>query len=153
MGKLRSAAENLNCKFDMRALVLALALALGVLALPACSSESGADAPDNGEAEVQQAAIEVTLAIAANEDEGVEAQELTVSLPEGATAYDALVESGLELKASDSDYGKFVESIAGVAGTDSAGWVYSVNGEDAMVGCDAFVLAAGDIVEWTYLVW
>ncbi|MBR5259080.1 MAG: DUF4430 domain-containing protein [Eggerthellaceae bacterium] len=153
MDKMRSAMGNLKSTFAGRALVLALSLALCAFVLPACTSESGSDASGNGAADVQQAAIEVTLAIAANEDAGLEAQELTVALPEGATVYDALVESGLELQASDSEYGKFIESIAGVAGTANSGWVYSVNGEDAMVGCDAFELAAGDAILWSYISW
>lgn len=145
------ALKSLKLRFG--SLALAFVLALSLLALPACSSSSDADAAGDGAADAQQVAIEVTLGIAANEDAGLEAQELTVGLPEGATVYDALVESGLELQASDSDYGKFVESIAGVAGTDNSGWVYSVNGEDAMVGCDAFELASGDVILWSYITW
>ena len=153
MGKMHSAMGNLTIKFDVRILAFMLALALAAFALPACSSEAASEAPDNGAAGVQQAAIEIILSVEANEEAGLEAQELTISVPEGATAYDALVASGLELQASDSDYGKFVESFAGVAGTDNSGWVYSVNGEDALVGCDAFVLSAGDVVKWTYITW
>lgn len=123
-----------------------------MIALPACTS-SDEGAGDAAGTEQQAAAIEATVAVAANEEAGIAAQEAPVSLAEGATAYDALETCGIDFVASDSEYGKFVESVAGVAGTDSTGWVYTVNGESPTVGCDAYVLAPGDVVEWSLISW
>lgn len=106
------------------------------------------------EAAVQpDAVIEVTVAIAANEEAGVSAAEVVTSIAEGATAFDALEASGIDFYASDSQYGKYVESVCGVEATGASGWLYDVNGEQLMVGCDECVLAAGDIVTWTYSSW
>lgn len=134
------------------ALVFALALACAV-ALPACSA-SDAGSGSGGSASEQQAAIDVTVKVASTvEDVDFEAQELAVSVPEGATVYDALVESGLDVVAADSDYGMFVSGIAGLEGGDTSGWIYTVNGEEVMDACDDLVLSAGDVVEWSYIAW
>ena len=33
---------------------------------------------------------------------------------------------------------------------DLSGWVYLVNGERPSVGCDAYKLSDGDVIEWHY---
>ena len=133
------------------ALVFALALACAV-ALPACSASEGGSG-SGGSSSEQQAAIDVTVKLLAVEDAGIEAQEIAVSIPEGGTAYEALVESGLDITAAESDYGMFVSAIAGLEGGDTSGWVYTLNGEQVMDACDDLVLSAGDVVEWSYTTW
>lgn len=76
-----------------------------------------------------------------------------VSLPEGATALDALEATGLDYTAEDSSYGAFVSKIDGLANGETsatAGWTYSLNGEMSMESCDALVLADGDTLIWEY---
>ena len=127
-----------------KGLALLLAFAFSALLLTACSS---------GTQESQEANIDVTVCIVENQDAGISAQEVAVEVPEGATAYDALEASGFEFVASDSEYGKFIESIVGVANGDfgeTSWWLYTANGEEVMVGCDAFELTNGDSIEWTY---
>lgn len=128
--------------------LLAFSLSSAVL-LTACSSSDAQE----GATAAQEATIEATVIVAEDAEAGVDAQEVAVSVPEGATAYDALVESGIEIVASDSEYGKYIESVAGVAGTSTSGWVYTVNGQEVTVGCDSYELAAGDVVEWSYITW
>ncbi|MBM6774173.1 DUF4430 domain-containing protein [Olsenella profusa] len=131
----------------------ALALALTVAACgsaPATTGDatSGTDAPQE-----QQAALSVTVEIDATAADG-EKTTSDVELPEGATAYDALVATGADVNAQDSEYGMYVQGIDGLASGDHgdmSGWMYSVNGESAEVGCSEYTLSSGDVVTWTYV--
>ncbi len=123
---------------------------LFTLALAGCSES--AQENQTGQDSAQQALISVTVNAVA-EAEGFEAIQAPAQVPEGATVFDALVASGIEYSASDSEYGKFVESLGGLAGTSSTAWVFTVNGEQVMEGCDSCVLSDGDVVEWSYISW
>lgn len=110
-------------------------------------STDDADSSDD-----QQAAVSVVVEIDASAAEG-ETLILGAELDEGATAYDALVEVADDVNASETDYGIYVQGINGLAEGDygsMSGWLYSVNGEMAEVGCSEYVLEDGDVVIWTY---
>ena len=50
--------------------------------------------------------------------------------------------------------GGFVSSIGGLSPGDSgpmSGWMFEVNGEMPMEGCDEILLSEGDVVIWTYV--
>ncbi|MBQ3055179.1 MAG: DUF4430 domain-containing protein [Oscillospiraceae bacterium] len=50
--------------------------------------------------------------------------------------------------------GSFIKSIGGLAPGDAgpmSGWMFSINGELPMEGCDEILLSEGDLVEWTYV--
>ena len=129
-----------------------------------CSSEgsAGADATAAPEAAAQDGASAATpnadgVSVSVVMPEGVDAESQTaeVSIPVDGTVYDALVATGWDVQAEDGDYGKYVTAINGVANGslgDMSGWVFTVNGEQIMEGCDACKLAAGDTVEWTFFV-
>lgn len=135
------------------AAVLSLSLVLGGCASDAAQGEAAGQAAGNAAGqEAPQANMSVTVFVEA-ETEGFEAQEVTVDVAEGATVYDALAASGIDIVASDSDYGMYVDSIAGLAGDSSHAWVFTVNGQQVMEACDACVLADGDTVEWSYITW
>ncbi len=128
--------------------VAACALALAVVACDAApaASSGGSDAED-------KSAIAVTVEIDATAGEG-EATSTEVEVDEGATVYDALVATGADVNASDSDYGMYVQGIGGLAGGDfgdMSGWMFEVNGEMAEVGCSQYELSDGDVVTWTYV--
>lgn len=146
----RSAEKNLFMR--IAACAAALALALTVAACGGAPATSGGDkAADAGQE--QQATIEVTVEIDATAGEG-EKTTAEVELPEGATAYDALVAAADDVNASDSEYGMYVQGINGLAGGDfgdMSGWMFEVNGEMAGVGCSEYELAAGDVVTWLYV--
>ncbi len=128
--------------------VAACALALAVAACGAAPAASG----DASDAE-DRSAIAVTVEIDATAGEG-EATSAEVELDEGATVYDALVATGVDVNASDSDYGMYVQGIDGLAGGDfgdMSGWMFEVNGEMAEVGCSQYELSDGDVVTWTYV--
>ena len=63
--------------------------------------------------------------------------------------------AGWDVQVEDSDYGKFVTSINGIANGsegEASGWVYTVNDETVMEACDVRQLAAGDSVQWSFYV-
>ena len=112
------------------------------------SASSGTDA-----AQEQQATVSVSVTIDATAGEG-ESSTTEVDVPEGSTVYDALVATGADVNASDSDYGMYVQGIGGLAGGDfgdMSGWMFEVNGEMAEVGCSQLEVADGDVVTWTYV--
>lgn len=128
----------------------ACALALAVVACggaPSTGGDAGSAAQD------QQAAIEVTVEIDATAGEG-EKTSAEVELPEGATAYDALVAAADDVNASDSEYGMYVQGVNGLAGGDfgeMSGWMFEVNGEMAEVAASELELESGDVVTWLYV--
>ncbi len=146
----RSAEKNLFMR--IAACAAALVLALTVAACGGAPATSGGDnAADAGKE--QQATMAVTVEIDATAGEG-EMATAEVELPEGATAYDALVAAADDVNASDSEYGMYVHGINGLAGGDfgdMSGWMFEVNGEMAEVGCSQYELSDGDVVTWTYV--
>lgn len=78
----------------------------------------------------------------------------TVSLNQGATAYDALCGTGLSVNASGGPMGIYVRGIGGLAEFDhgsESGWKYSVNGSTPGYASSAYILNDGDVVRWFYV--
>ncbi len=152
MSKKNSTVEK-NLLTRLGAAFAALVLAVGLAACGAASATDGSAASGADESQEQQANISVTVEIDATAGEG-ESTTADVDLPEGATVYDALVATGADVNATDSDYGMYVQGINGLAGGDfgdMSGWMFEVNGEMAEVGCSQYELKAGDVVTWTYV--
>lgn len=80
-----------------------------------------------------------------------------ISLPEGATAFDALIEVARAHKVrvdyTGSSYGVYVRGIGFVYelgfGSES-GWTYRVNGSSPQMSAGAYTLSDGDTVEFIY---
>lgn len=143
--------QNLSRRTFLSRLVGGVAACALALAVAACGSAPAASG-DASDAE-DRSAIAVTVEIDATAGEG-EATSAEVEVPEGATVYDALVATGVDVNASDSDYGMYVQGIDGLAGGDfgdMSGWMFEVNGEMAEVGCSQYELSDGDVVTWTYV--
>ncbi len=73
------------------------------------------------------------------------------------TVYDILTEAArkytLHLESTGGDGMKYMSGINYIyelAYGDLSGWVYLVNGERPSVGCDAYKLSDGDVIEWHY---
>lgn len=81
-----------------------------------------------------------------------------ISLPEGATAFDALIEAArarkLRIDYTGSSYGVYVRGIGYVYefgfGSES-GWTYRVNGSVPQMSAGAYELSEGDAVEFVYI--
>ena len=164
--------KSLTSKF--LASILALAFA-AMLALAGCANETapadnaagadnaaveqsadGAKAADaEGDAAADAAESKVTVSGTMPEGASASSESAEVSIPAEGTVYDALMATGWDVKAEDSDYGKYVTSINGIANGsegEMSGWVFTVNNEQVMEGCDVCKLADGDTVEWTFFV-
>ena len=79
----------------------------------------------------------------------------TVELPAGASAYDALVATGVDVNARASSFGTYVAAIGGIAeglkGHPTSGWKYSVNGSDPSRSAAKVAVHDGDVVRWRYV--
>ena len=143
--------ENLSRRTFLSRFVGGVAACALALAVAACDAAPAASSGGSGAED--KSAIAVTVEIDATAGEG-EATSTEVEVDEGATVYDALVATGADVNASDSDYGMYVQGIGGLAGGDfgdMSGWMFEVNGEMAEVGCSQYELSDGDVVTWTYV--
>lgn len=84
---------------------------------------------------------------------GAGSSSATLSLPAGATVYDALASCGVSFNASVTGYGMYVSSIGGLAEKDHggmSGWMYSVDGVTPNVACSSYTLSGGESIYWWY---
>ena len=165
-------------KFDITELpkqwlVALVALAFTfVLVVPGCASEARYGDSGSGENAAEQAAqvaeeegpieagqaaedIVVPVSITMPESAGAEPKTIEVTVADGSTVLQATEAAGWDVQVENSDYGKFVTSINGIANGsegDASGWVYTVNDEQVMEACDVRQLTAGDSVQWSFYV-
>lgn len=166
-------------KFDITELpkqwlVALVALAFTfLLVVPGCASEAADNggsgsgenaaeqaaqvAEEEGPIEAGQAAedIVVPVSITMPESAGDEPKTIEVTVADGSTVLQATEAAGWDVQVENSDYGKFVTSINGIANGsegDASGWVYTVNDEQVMEACDVRQLTAGDSVQWSFYV-
>lgn len=166
-------------KFDITELpkqwlVALVALAFTfLLVVPGCASEAadngGSGSGENAAEQAAQVAEEegpieagqavedivVPVSITMPESAGAEPKTIEVTVVDGSTVLQATEAAGWDVQVEDSDYGKFVTSINGIANGsegDASGWVYTVNDEQVMEACDVRQLTAGDSVQWSFYV-
>ena len=99
--------------------------------------------------------IFVGVIITSSAAEGQVNVATTVELPQGATVYDALAESGVALNTKNTSSGVYVVGINGLNEKDyggGSGWTYYVNGAFPLVAASGYVLSDGDTVDWIYVV-
>ena len=75
------------------------------------------------------------------------------TVSKGVTVYQALVDTGLDLKVSSSSGTAYVDGINGVVASETgpnAGWLFTVNGQTPSVGADAVVINDGDEIIWKF---
>lgn len=86
---------------------------------------------------------------------GAGSSSASVSLAAGATVYDALLATGVNVNAQSTAYGIYVSAIAGLAEKehgDMSGWVFTVNGSTINTSASNYSLSDGDQVRWSYVV-
>lgn len=90
-------------------------------------------------------------------EDGVIIARCEVSLPEGATAFDALAAAARKQRVrvdyTGSAYGTYIRGIGYVTEFgfgELSGWMYTVNGEFPDVSVSDRVLGSGDVVEFRY---
>ncbi len=89
--------------------------------------------------------------------DGIMLAESTYNIPEGSTVYDLLVQAAKSNQLHIENNGTAAAAyIAGIGYLyefeygNLSGWIYSVNGVQAAVGCSDYVLSQGDDVSWQY---
>lgn len=78
-----------------------------------------------------------------------------VTVQKGDTVYKALMIAAQEAGLAVVESGGYIQSIAELSAGDfgvMSGWIYTVNGETAMLGCNHYVLSDGDCIQWSYVV-
>ena len=90
-------------------------------------------------------------------EDGVILDTTEFAIDSDDTVYDILTEAArkytLHLESTGGDGMKYMSGINYIyelAYGDLSGWVYLVNGERPSVGCDAYKLSDGDVIEWHY---
>lgn len=90
-------------------------------------------------------------------EDGVVIAECTISLPEGSSAFDALVTAArqdqVRVDYTGSSWGTYVRSIGHISEFgfgELSGWMYRVNGEFPQISAGDCTLHDGDVVEFVY---
>lgn len=120
------------------------------------SGTSGAGQAQPAPSAPQANTITVSISVSSAAADGSVSASGTFTFREGATVYDALCATGLNINASSTAYGVYVAAINGLAEHDPrfkepSGWMYYVNGGYVNMSCDRCVLSDGDVVSWTYV--
>ncbi len=89
--------------------------------------------------------------------DGVILETVTLEIEKGDTVYDVLAEATrkhkIHMETSGAGELVYIEGIAYLYELqygDLSGWLYSVNGESASVGCGSFEVSDGDTILWEY---
>lgn len=82
----------------------------------------------------------------------------SVTLPEGSTAYDAVMSAcekqDISVNVSSGSFGKYIAGFNNIDEGDcgsQSGWTYTVNGESPSEACDRYTLSDGDSVDFSYI--
>lgn len=116
------------------------------------SADGSADGSASGASSQQGATVTVSITVDGS-SAGAGSSSATLTLPAGATVFDALASCGVSFNAKATGYGMYVSSIAGLAEKEHggmSGWMYSVNGSTANIACSSYVLSGGESIYWWY---
>ena len=116
------------------------------------SADGSADGSASGASSQQGATVTVSITVDGS-SAGAGSSSATLTLPAGATVYDALASCGVSFNAKATGYGMYVSSIAGLTEKEHggmSGWMYSVNGSTANIACSSYVLSGGESIYWWY---
>ena len=86
-------------------------------------------------------------------ESGVVLEKTEFVIAEGETVYDILVEACRENGIQTEFSGGYISGMNYIYEFDFgdlSGWLYYVNGKEASVGCDQYILSDGDEIKWLY---
>ena len=153
-----------NPKSFLTVLIVAIAAILIVL----FTDFQSADSYYNGDTQTKANAIgTVTLSIRCDAikakdspyipKNGIILDTATFEIESGDTVFDILEEAArthkIHMESGGTGEMAYVEGIAYLYELqfgDLSGWIYSVNGKTASVGCGTHALSDGDVIEWHY---
>lgn len=114
-------------------------------------TKSGSSASASSSQEGEGITVSVTVDGSAV---GAGSSSASVTIPAGATVYDALRATGVSINAGNTQYGLYVSSIGGLAEKEhggTSGWTYYVDGVMPMTSCANYKLAGGESIVWRYV--
>lgn len=133
--------------FKMRKTLTIFMTMLMAIMLVACNNDTNVSNEDSNGNEIGTVTIQLTRD---NGEEEISEDE--VALYEGDTVMDVMkrnydIETAYE--------GEFIHGINGIAPEEGENyaWMYTVNGEEAMVGATEYELEPGDVVHFDYASW
>lgn len=144
-----------------------LVIAAALIGLVWAVDFQSADSYYSGQAIVKENALgSVTLSIRCDvlkdkpnhiPQNGVILPETVFPIAQGDTVYTILTEAAQSQRIHlETSGGAGMRYVAGIEYLyefdfgDLSGWIYRVNGQDASVGCEQYVLRDGDKIEWLY---
>lgn len=99
-------------------------------------------------------AVSANVTVKINYGDSKAAGTYSIAYTEGLTAFDSLIQAAAEaggtVEATDSQYGKYIQSVNGVKEDGTKFWLFTVNGEMAPQSSDATILKSGDSVEFNF---
>jgi len=161
----------LHKKKRLQAVIFAAVLASAAIIIVLFTDFSTKDSYYKAEADISAAADTVTMSIRCdnilktdnpgtytkNEDKGCILETTSFEFFEGETVYQLLIEAARAGKITvyhtggeEMAYIVSINNLKEFDYGDLSGWIYTVNGVQASVGCGSYVLSAGDVVEWHY---
>ncbi|RDY70133.1 DUF4430 domain-containing protein [Halobacillus trueperi] len=126
-------------------LLTAMILAVGMLA--GCGTQEGSETSATQEEQVQEVTVQVQL----SKNDGAEMiAEDEITVEEGTTLMEVM-EDNYEVEQSEG----FINSIEGIAGNqeEKMAWMYTINGDEAMVGANEYEVEDGDEIVFDYQSW
>ena len=118
------------------------------------SSSSNGNSQSTTASSTASSTVTVSVSVSSSAADGRVSGSAHPTFKRGATAYDALWDTGLSVSTKSSQYGLYVSAIGGLAEFEyggKSGWMYSVNGSAPNVSCGKYVLKDGDTVSWYYV--
>ncbi|MBN9653119.1 DUF4430 domain-containing protein [Halobacillus sp. GSS1] len=123
------------------------AMILAVAVLAGCGTQEEKETSATQEEQVQEVTVQVQVS-KNNGEEMMAEDELTVE--EGTTLMEVM-EENYEVEQSEG----FINSIEGIAGNqeEKMAWMYTINGDEAMVGANEYEVEDGDEIVFDYQSW
>lgn len=87
--------------------------------------------------------------------DGVVANSRQIGINAGDSVYTALkryCDSNKIILAGSSNYVSAIDGVAEFGNGSQSGWIYSVNGTFAQIGCNSYKLSGGENVKWIYTI-
>ncbi|MGI8315402.1 DUF4430 domain-containing protein [Halobacillus mangrovi] len=128
--------------------LVAALLAIGVIS--GCGSQQ-TEKTEEANASQQEEKQEVTLKVEISKNNGEEVlADQEISVEKGTTLMEVMKDN-FEVEESDG----FINSIEGIEGNqeEKMAWMFTINGEEAMVGANEYEVEQGDEIVFDYHSW
>lgn len=134
-------------------IALAAFMLLCALSLTGCGSDSPSSSSADGSsaASSQAAAESIEATVTITDADGQPMDYTVVTDAQGATVLSVIQTTDADVTVEDGQYGTYISAINGQAAEGNSGWVYTVNGEQAMDSVDVHPVVNGDSVEISYI--